>query len=63
MKNNDIILFASLLAMSAGLLYRKYVKGNKAKNNLPKGMPGKSLFSSQPADEEYEPYSKKDTKG
>jgi len=63
MKNNEIIQIAALVVIAAALLYRKYGKKKKTDGRGEKSMPGKSPFSSQSAEEDYEPYSKKNNKG
>ncbi len=60
MKNSEIIEFAALSALAAALLYRKYGKKNKTKEGTGNPIRGKSPLSSKSADEEYEPYSKKE---
>jgi hypothetical protein len=62
MKNNEIIQFAALFALAAALLYRKYGKRNKPKEGTGKIGTGKSLLSSGSADDNYEPYSKNNSK-
>jgi hypothetical protein len=61
MKNNEIIQIAALFALAAALLYRKYGKKNRPKEGAGKITTGKSLLSSRPAEDDYEPYSKKNT--
>lgn len=61
MKNNEIIQFAALFTITAALLYRKYGKKNKSKEGTGKTQAGKSLLSSRASEDDYEPYSKKDS--
>jgi hypothetical protein len=62
MKNNEIIQIGAMVVLSGALLYRKYGKKFKADQKGEKRIPGKSVFSSQTADDDYEPYSKKEQK-
>jgi hypothetical protein len=61
MKTNEIIQIAVMVALAAALLYRKYGKKKKTDERSKKNLADKSLFSSQSTDEEYEPYSKKNS--
>jgi hypothetical protein len=61
MKNTEIIKVAALIILAAALLYRKYGKKN-SRTGIGKKIPAKSIFTSQPGDDDYEPYSKKDNK-
>jgi len=49
-----------MVILAGALLYRKYGKKIKAGQKNDGRIPGKSIFSSQAADEDYEPYSKKE---
>jgi hypothetical protein len=60
MKNNEIIQISAMVILAGALLYRKYGKKIKAGQKNDGRIPGKSIFSSQAADEDYEPYSKKE---
>jgi hypothetical protein len=62
MKNSEIIKIASLVILTAALLYYKYTKKKKADGTTEKTTAGKSLFASHSADDDYEPYSKKNSK-
>jgi hypothetical protein len=59
MKNSETIQIAALLTITAALLYRKYVKKNKSGEGKGNLITGKSAFSPKSADDDYEPYSKK----
>jgi len=48
-----------MVVLAGALIYRKYGKKNKTEGKKDNKLPGKSLFSSQSADDDYEPYSKK----
>ena len=61
MKINETIQIAALIALTAALLYRKYGKKNKTKDGGGILTKGKSSFSSKTSDDEYEPYSKKNS--
>jgi len=62
MENKEIIKVAALLALVAALLYRKYFKKDAVKNwKVPKKQTG-LLYPSSTESDEYEPYSKKNTK-
>ncbi len=50
-----------MVIIAAALIYRKYFKQKKAGGQSADKMPGKSPFSSKPSDDDYEPYSKKNT--
>jgi len=60
MKNNEIIQIGAMVILAGALLYRKYGKKLRADQKNEKRIPGKSIFSSQVADDDYEPYSKKE---
>jgi hypothetical protein len=60
MKSSEIIEFAALSALTAALLYRKYGKKNRTKQGMGNMITGKSPLSSKSADDDYEPYSKKE---
>jgi len=59
MKNTEIIKVAALVALTAALLYRKYTIKKKSGKNPATGKMDKPAFLSGPADDDYEPYSKK----
>jgi hypothetical protein len=59
MKNTEIIKVTALIILAAALLYRKYGKKKKTELGAGKKMPGTSILSSNPADDDYEPYSNK----
>ena len=61
MKMNETIQIAALLALAAALLYRKYGKKNKTTDSGGILMKGKSALSSKTSDDDYEPYSKKNS--
>jgi hypothetical protein len=61
MKNNQIIQIAAMVIIAAALIYRKYFKQKKTGGQSEGRLPGKSLFSSHSSDDDYEPYSKKET--
>ena len=57
MKSNETIEIVALVILAAALLYRKYGKRLKTEEwGIKKS---KSIFTSQPSDDDYEPYSKK----
>jgi hypothetical protein len=60
MKNTEIIKVAALVALTAALLYRKFTNKKKTGGSA-QGKPDKPIFSSGSGDDEYEPYSKKES--
>jgi hypothetical protein len=58
MKNTELIKVVAILGLTVALLYRKYKKKNSGAA-AGKKMPDKPMFSSHHADDDYEPYSKK----
>ena len=61
MKNNEIIQIAAMVALAGALLYRKYGKKYKTEAKKESKLSGKSAFSLHSEDDNYEPYSKKNS--
>jgi hypothetical protein len=61
MKTNEIIQIAAMVVLAGALIYRKYGKKNKTGEKRERKLPGKSFLSSQSEDNDYEPYSKRNT--
>jgi hypothetical protein len=47
-----------MVVIAAALIYRKYFKQKKAGGKNDGKLPGKSVHSSHPTEDDYEPYSK-----
>jgi hypothetical protein len=58
MKSNDILLIFVIIFAVGFSLYRRLSKKNQAETGHPSKQQGSSL-SSNPKDDEYEPYSRK----
>jgi hypothetical protein len=61
MKNNEVIQITAMVVIAAALVYRKYFRNKKTGGAAAGRMPGKPHLTSHPNEEEYEPYSKKNS--
>lgn len=57
MKTKDIFLLVFFLLLAGFSLYRKYMKKKSGDDNKGSGTKSSSQFSSNPKDDDYEPYS------